>query len=280
MDREIVLAVLVLLIGGLAAEVFGWWPAAESGGRSGRSRERLAWGGIWMPLIPAALVVAALLGWALMEPEDAERLPSQVVLAAIPFLALLARTAARTLRSANRDESGLVAATVGILRPHVVVSPALAATVDSDALQAVREHEEAHARHRDPRRICLAQLATDLQWPWPAAKTRFDAWIHALELARDEEARLRGVNGVDLAAAILAAARLGAPTVAPFAGAAMGSEAALRERIGRLLAPLAPDPVREERSLVALVATAAIVAMAFGAVFGESLMGTLVGTLR
>jgi hypothetical protein len=60
----------------------------------------------------------------------------------------------------------------------------------------------------------------------------------------------------------------------------MGSEAALRERIGRLLAPLAPDPVREERSLVALVATAAIVAMAFGAVFGESLMGTLVGTLR
>jgi hypothetical protein len=280
MDREIVLTVLVLLVGGLAAEVFGWWPAAESGGRSGRSRERVAWRGIWIPLIPAALVVAALLGWALVEPEDAERLPSNVVLGAFPFLVLLARTAARTVRSLNRDESGLVAATVGILRPHVVVSPALAATVDSDALRAVREHEEAHARHCDPRRIWLAQLATDLQWPWPAAKTRFDAWIHALELARDEETRLRGIDGADLAAAILAAARLGEPAVAPFAGAATGSEAALRERIAGLLAPLAPEPVSEARSGVALVVTAAMVAMAFGAAFGESMMGMLVGTLR
>lgn len=279
MDREAVLAVLVLLIGGLMAQAFGWWPAPESDGPCGRSRERLAWKGVWIPLVPAALALAALLGWALQEPADAERLPWHVVLGAFPFLALLGRSAARTLRSLSRDGRRLAAATVGILRPRVVVSPALATIVDLDAFNAIREHEEAHARHRDPLRICLAQLATDLQWPWPAAKKRFGAWIHALELARDEEARSRGVDGADLAEGILAAARLSAPEAVPLASAATESEAALLERIARLLAPLASEVIAEEPSRRALVA-AATAAMAFGAVFGEAMVGALIGCLR
>jgi beta-lactamase regulating signal transducer with metallopeptidase domain len=74
------------------------------------------------------------------------------------------------------------------LRPWVLSSPYLAKTLDDRTIEAALEHERAHARHHDPLRIWLAQLATDLQWPWPQAHKRFQLWILALELARDEEA--------------------------------------------------------------------------------------------
>lgn len=96
----------------------------------------------------------------------------------------------------------------GVLRPRILISPRLANALQDRELEAVVEHERAHARHRDPLRLWLAQLATDLQWPWPQARVRFRAWIHALELARDEEALARGVDGADLAAAILVSVRL------------------------------------------------------------------------
>jgi hypothetical protein len=77
----------------------------------------------------------------------------------------------------------------------VVVSPALAEVLDPAALRAVHEHESAHARHHDPLRIWLAELAADLQWPSPSARARLQSWPETLELARDDEARERGAQG-------------------------------------------------------------------------------------
>ena len=272
MDRELVLAILTLAIGGLALELCGWWPAVTgSEPSSGRRLERLAWRRIWGPLLPTAMVLAGLAGWALVEPEVAEPVPLQLILVALPFAILLVRVAARSLRAVLPVDGTPLAATLGFIRPRVMISPRLASALDEPALNAARAHEKAHARHRDPVRIWLAQVATDLQWPWPAAARRFRAWLLAMEIARDEEARADGVEGADLAAAILAAVRLeGAAPPLSFAGLT-GDPAGLRERVERLLAPLSSDEPRppSPRWLLPVALACAVV---MGALFGEAVV--------
>src|SRR5260370_31955357 len=100
----------------------------------------------------------------------------------------------------RRGGSG--ARTDGLIRPHIVIERDLALRLDTRELNAVHAHEQAHARHRDPLRIWLAQLVSDLQWPQPRAIARLASWRHALELSRDEEARASGVAGAHLPSAI------------------------------------------------------------------------------
>ena len=123
----------------------------------------------------------------------------------------------------------------------------------------------------------LARVATDLQWPGPAARRRLDRWRHALELARDEEARIAGVQGADLAAAIIAAVRLNAATTWSCVSIA-GDPSMLQERIARLLAPLAATSGDDSRH--ARIRPWAIVvlplAVLSGALFGEAIVRALV----
>ncbi len=88
---------------------------------------------------------------------------------------LVARATIRavwSLIAAQRDQG---TATVGLLRPRTRFLPHLAKWLDERQIEAALEHERAHARHRDPLRIWLAQLATDLQWPWPQAQGKVQA---------------------------------------------------------------------------------------------------------
>src|SRR5207247_683225 len=156
---------------------------------------------------------------------------------------LLARTAVRGGRALITDPGHLGTATVGLLRPWIVFSPRLAKQLDDRQIEAALEHEHAHARHWDPLRIWLAQLATDLQWPWPQARERMEQWLIALELARDEEARVSGIEGTDLADAIITSARFCQnANLSAQAAALTGQAVALTERIARLLDPLCTDP--------------------------------------
>jgi beta-lactamase regulating signal transducer with metallopeptidase domain len=143
-------------------------------------------------------------------------------------------------------------------------------------LNAALAHEAAHLRHRDPLRIWLAGLATDLQVGARPARSRLTAWRHALELARDEEAREAGVTGPDLAAAILAVTRIERGFPVGTAALLEGNGALLRERIGRLLTPLVPVPTTS-RSSAWWVGFLLIVAVALGVFGGEALVG---GALR
>ena len=161
---------------------------------------------------------------------------------------------ARAVRSLSRDGSFVPAATVGVVRPRVMLSPC------PRALGALPQSSK-HARYRDPLRIWLAQVATDLQWPWPAAARRFYAWLEALEWARDDEARRGGIEGED-------GARAPALPVAP---AATADADALRTRIARLLGPL-PAESRLAPRTSALVAGALLTAVAAGAAFGEAVL--------
>jgi beta-lactamase regulating signal transducer with metallopeptidase domain len=219
-----------------------------------------------------------LCGWALAEPDPTpEKASMLLILASVPFTLLFGRAAIRAVWSLVRDEGEVVTATVGLLRPWVLFSPYLAKALDDRTIEAALAHERAHARHRDPLRIWIAQLATDLQWPWPQAQKRFGLWILALEFARDEEARASGVDGSDLATAILASARLGRPAILPANAALIGDSSTLKERISRLLEPLPLDPPRTHTmTLTAVVVIPVLLgAIGFGSVFGERIVGTL-----
>jgi hypothetical protein len=202
-----------------------------------------------------------------------------LILAGIPFILLMARALIRAGWSFLCDDGDIATATVGLVKPRILFSPYLAKALDDNAIHAALGHERAHARHRDPLRIWLAQVATDLQWPWPQASMRFRQWIVALELARDEEARSTGIPGPDLAAALLASVRLHRQR-SPFTIPALtGEPSALEERITRLLNPLLELPEEENpRShlLPWVLVPGLLLAVALGSVFGKSVIAAVI----
>jgi hypothetical protein len=275
-DREIVLGGLIPFICGPILTLVGSFPVSPSVARSGRQLEQEAWRRLWLPLLTPALVFVGLLGWAFQEPENSdERLLPFVFVVATPFAVVAIRAALRALQSLVARRAPL-AGTVGLLRPRASFARTFIDALDPEALSAAREHEAAHVRHRDPFRIWLAQLATDFQWPSLTARLRLQAWLRALELARDDEARLRGVDGADLAAAIVTAARLQRPSTA---GACLtGDGEGLKHRVARLLEPLPPDdPASLPGVPVVVLAIALTAAFSLGVCYGEKVVRSLPG---
>ena len=280
MSRDLVLATVTLVVGGGGLWLAGWLPAArvdappESG--SGALLERRAWRRLWRAVIPALLIFATLVGWGIQEPAQTdEPLRPFVALVATPAVLLWLRAIYRAGRALRRPRRSPALATMGILRPRIVVGEEAARALDAPALEAALAHERAHARHHDPLRIWLAQLATDLQWPSPFARRRFDRWLGSLELARDEEARRDGAPGADLAAAIVAVAKLGAAGSGGSIAALRGAERLFACRIHRLLRPLCPNDVASSRAalcaVAAVVTGGVLVGIAFGDVFLRAL---------
>ncbi|HVO24674.1 MAG TPA: M56 family metallopeptidase [Candidatus Margulisiibacteriota bacterium] len=271
MDRELVLAILAALLCGGALTLVGWYPARSPVTGSGRTLERRAWRRLWLPFVPAVLLFAALCGWALVEPADAEPVPACLLWAAVPFASVMVRAACRAVRSLVSARQDYAVATVGLFRPRIVVSARVAEALDAPALVAAIAHERAHVRHRDPLRLWLAQLGSDLLWPWPAAYARFRCWRQALELARDEEVRIRGVAGMDLAAAIVTALRFNQSSGAPGAATLGGDASFAAARIARLLRPLesTATPVNRGALWPLAVAVGVSLAVLLGRAYGE-----------
>jgi beta-lactamase regulating signal transducer with metallopeptidase domain len=160
----------------------------------------------------------------------------------------------------------------------VVISRELAKTLDAGELRAVEEHEAAHARHRDPLRILCMQFLADLQWPIPATTQRLVAWRRALEIARDEEARARGVDGDDLASAILKTVRIAGASRVSHSGCGLIEPGDLKDRIQRLLHPL-PRAPRRRIVFLPFVAVAVVAAALVGSTFGEAAVRALPGVV-
>ncbi len=268
MEREATLLVLSLALCGplllASAAIAG---AAFQLAPSGRSAELAAWRRLWLPLVPAGLALMLVVGWALQEPDDTDTvLDPRLLVAALPAAIIGSRALARALRSIWTRATPL-AGTVGLLRPRIAIDDSLSSELDSDELEAVRAHERAHARHRDPFRIWAGQLIADLQWPTRTAAVRFRLWLHALELARDEEARESGVDGEALAAAVVHVTRL-AQRRCGLAARLVGDGEMLRDRIDRLLGPLVmPQRLRRlilATSICALLAAAVTIGLVAG----------------
>jgi Zn-dependent protease with chaperone function len=273
MNRNLVFGTLVLAFCGSAAWLTGWLVGRAYLPRSresGRAAERRAWRRLWLPFAPAAVALAALVGWAIQEPRSTDELlrPFAWPFVLPPALIWL-RASIRAALALRRPRVLPVAATIGILRPRVVLQPSLRERLDHDAFEAAVAHERAHARHLDPLRIWLAQISTDLQWPNVAATRRFADWKVALELARDEEARAGGVRGEDLADALIAAIRLSREVVPCAAAGLTGPERSLTERIYRLLSPLPEGPLVRHGLVAFALFTALAAALTFGIARGD-----------
>ena len=244
MNRDVAFCALALSVCGLLTWCFGALPLRAPLDSSGVRMERARWWRLWLPLCPAALALALLAGWAWQEPARTDEILSPLaLLTSLPVALVWTRAAWRAWRAlgaahrvADRTDAAVA---VGLWRPRVIVGAAFRQTIDDRALEAAVAHERAHVRHRDPLRLWLAQIATDLQWPARAASRRLSTWAAALELARDDEAREEGVRGEDLASAIMSALRLRRARVRPGAAACLtGQEGTLLLRLRRLLAPL------------------------------------------
>jgi hypothetical protein len=280
MDRDLAFCALALTVCGALSLLVGTLRFSTLHDPSGQELERRTWRQLWLPLVPAALSLVLLIGWALQEPQRTDEIVKPLALmTSLPVAIIWLRAAWRAITALRRSDHDLTAMAVGLFRPRIVISEALRRAIDGPALDAALAHEQAHVRHHDPLRVWLAQIATDLQWPARAAGGRMDDWTSALELARDEEARRGGVRGDDLASAIVGAARLQRAAVrGPCAAASLtGQESTLLTRIRRLLRPLAPmpAPARVQRLWLLVVATAlgagGIIGMAYGDAFVRAL---------
>ena len=279
MERESLLAILIVVLGGLVLQVFAACPGRFGQQSTVRRRERILWLVIWWPVAPALTVAAWLCGWALSQPDPVpHRVGRLLFVAAGAFAILCIRALVRAVWSLCRSAHFYGIVTVGLLRPRIVVAQELALVLDERAMQAALTHEQMHARHYDPMRIWLAQFVTDLQWPWGAAQRRFTDWLAALELARDDEARAGGIDGADLAAAVLGSLRF---QCRPSGTAAtlIGRPEALPARIARLLEPLPGAAAAAiETPYIALTGALLLVwacAIMLGLACGQPLIDTL-----
>jgi Zn-dependent protease with chaperone function len=178
MERESLLTVLMILLGGVALQVIGaWLSTRRSRNEPGLVLERAAWLRLWRPLVPAVVVAAWLCGWALSEPDPVpDRVGPLVFIVCAPFVLIGMRAIVRAALSLLGSPEQFGIATVGLIRPYIVFSPELARLLDERAIEAALAHERAHVRHLDPLRIWIAQFVTDLQWPWRDSKHGLQRW--------------------------------------------------------------------------------------------------------
>src|SRR5438477_247017 len=85
-------------------------------GLGARQWERTAWRAVWMPVVPAAIALSMLLGWAVMEPADAEPLPAPLIGVSALFAIVWMRALARAGKASRARRSQMAAATVGLWR--------------------------------------------------------------------------------------------------------------------------------------------------------------------
>jgi len=280
MEREFLLTVLTILLGGLALQLVGGWISTHVRSRSGHEFEHAAWLRLWRPLAAALVVVAWLCGWALSQPDPVpHHVGPLVFIVCAPFALIGIRAVVRAGWSLLASTRGLGIATVGLIYPRIVVAPELAALLDERALRAALAHERAHVRHWDPLRIWIAQFVTDLQWPWASARRRFETWLAVLEHARDDEARAQGIDGSDLAAALVASIRFHRNIRAGVCAQLTGHDrSVLEQRVDRLLRPLDTAPKRTTPTALQLtlfLMLALLAALALGRVYGEQVVDLL-----
>lgn len=279
MEREALLCILIAFLCGVTLQLFAAWSWSSDNASAARRIERLHWLALWWPAAPASVVAAWLCGWALSQPDP---VPGPVgpfiLIACVPFGVVVVRALVRAAWSLARSPGDCGVATVGLFRPHIVFAPQLAKRLDDRAIEAALAHERAHIHHRDPLRIWAAQFVTDLQWPWGSAQRRFTSWLATLEQARDDEARAAGVEGADLAAALIGSLRFQGAKCCTGGVGLIGQPEVVRARIARLLRPLPETALPRDPSRMAITAFLVftlVLAMALGVACGERLIRPL-----
>jgi Zn-dependent protease with chaperone function len=175
-------------------------------------------------------------------------------------LARASRAAVISRRVLRRPSPCLALA--GILRPRLIVSPAVRDVLTPDQLEAALEHERAHWHSRDNLKRLLLLLSPGLL-PFCSGFAYLErAWSRFTEWAADDRAVSDNpARSLALAAALVNVARLQAHVpAAPLATSLLGETPDLAARIHRLLHPA---PVSErQRSHTAVTFVLAFVFLA------------------
>src|SRR4029077_2728822 len=98
--------------------------------------EPAVWARLWRPLIAPLYVLAAIFGWAVVDPDDCERVGISVGFMAAAGICILVRAGIRAKRAAWYRNT-ILAGTVGILRPSIRVAPVVSSQLDDRALDAL-----------------------------------------------------------------------------------------------------------------------------------------------
>jgi Zn-dependent protease with chaperone function len=177
--------------------------------------------------LPPAVALLGAVGWAFWALRTA-----QVVSGLVRVEGLardLAATGQRREGYVMVPTSAAVCHAVGLLRPQVLVSEAVAQGLDPRGLRAVIAHERAHLARRDPLWSALFALAGTVA---PLTAVWAAWWRHAAEETADDLAAA-DTDGPTVARALVAVARMRLPEAA---GLAFGASH-LEHRVLRLLGP-------------------------------------------
>jgi Zn-dependent protease with chaperone function len=123
--------------------------------------------------------------------------------------------------------------TAGLVRPRIYLSRGLVETLTKDELQSVLRHEQAHAAAWDPLRLAAARVLSDCLWFLPVARHLAEAFGNQAEFRADDAAVAGGSDALDLATAIVKAAR--GAVVTPRLAPGLGGFSLVERRVTRLL---------------------------------------------
>lgn len=134
-----------------------------------------------------------------------------------------------------------MACTVGLRQPRIMLSAGLIADLSAAELRAVLGHEWGHVSRRDPLRLALLRFCSHALWFLPILRVLVRDSARSMEEAADDVAVALTEQPLELAAALVKAAKAQArPQWSPLP--ALGGEPAVTERVERLLdvAPARP----------------------------------------
>jgi Zn-dependent protease with chaperone function len=127
-----------------------------------------------------------------------------------------------------------MAFTVGLWHPQIVVSEGMISSLSEAELRAVLFHERSHAHRRDPLRLAFAQFLVDVLWFLPVARPLARDFVDALEEVADASAVEATRGPVELASALVKAAKGGLVWATPLVSSLAGT-LSVRDRVERLL---------------------------------------------
>jgi beta-lactamase regulating signal transducer with metallopeptidase domain len=162
-------------------------------------------------------------------------------------------------RAGDIESSQPLAATIGVLRPMVVISSTLRNHLREEFLAIVLAHEHAHVQRRDPLRRMVARLSSLFYLPPIRSLLLRDLHL-ACEQACDEEAANRSGDRLLVARALIAVERLLAGQQAALAlpiGASAFGDTGITSRVNALT----NDPVPRARLCLPVVSFGLLVAL-------------------
>jgi Zn-dependent protease with chaperone function len=137
----------------------------------------------------------------------------------------------------------VVACTVGLWRHQILLSAGLLTALSPAEIRAVVSHEWGHVRRRDPLRLVLLRWCSELVWFLPIVRAVAQDSVRAMEEAADDVAVGLTQQPLELAAALVKAAK--AQALPGWSGrSALGGELGVTARVERLLDVAPPRPRR------------------------------------